>query len=329
MNSSRADPEVGIVILNWNNIELTNELLKSVRMVDYPRKHIYVVDNGSENEEGAHLRKTWAPMITLIQNPTNVGFAKGANIGVLHALTDSCELVLLINNDTIVDPLFLRNLVRVMINAPRIAIAGPLVLSFESPDRVLSAGGGIDFKRARARLLGQGELKDEYLSMRPFDTEYVSGACMLVRASVFRKVGLLPEQYFAYFEETEFCTRVIRNGYRVVVAPCSFIWHHSDNPSLRKLPSRDKLMMRNRVLFLIRNGRLSQSLSFFVAFAPFEFGSSLVSLVLKGRTPFEATTSLLRGLLSGIAAAVRNPRGEGMPAYDSSRAESNVIREAD
>src|ERR1041385_1636497 len=138
-------PRVSIVILNWNSDQVTLDCLLSLQKIDYPNFEMVVVDNGSVDGSPAKLLEK-VPEIRLIQNPTNLGFAGGCNVGMRDALHRGTDYILLLNNDTIVAPDFLSQLVRIAESDEKIGAASPKVLFFDHPDRLNYAGGDHTFR---------------------------------------------------------------------------------------------------------------------------------------------------------------------------------------
>src|SRR5579864_348779 len=104
---SKPFPKIIIVILNWNGKKDTLECLASLQKVDYPHFQAVVVDNGSKDDSVATIRCAY-PHIPILENGANLGFAGGNNPGIEWVLRHHAEWILLLNNDTVVDPLFLK-----------------------------------------------------------------------------------------------------------------------------------------------------------------------------------------------------------------------------
>src|SRR5205823_1889527 len=105
-------PRVGIIILNWNSYQVTSECLLSLRKLNYPNTEIVLVDNGSSDDSADRLQNEF-PEIRVLRNPENLGFPGGNNVGIRYVLDRGADYLLLLNNDTVVQPDFLRELVQV------------------------------------------------------------------------------------------------------------------------------------------------------------------------------------------------------------------------
>ena len=130
-----AFPRVGIIILNWNGKADTVECLHSLRKIDYPNYQVIVVDNGSTDDSVQTFRDQFPEIIVLPQTE-NLGFAEGSNCGIEYALAAGCDYVLLLNNDTVVAPDFLTELIAVGEHYPEIGMLSPVMYYYQSDTHV-------------------------------------------------------------------------------------------------------------------------------------------------------------------------------------------------
>jgi GT2 family glycosyltransferase len=234
---------LGIVILNWNAAHETIECVRSIldwRSVD---GEIWVVDNASK-DGSPELIAQECPAVNLICSPNNRGFAGGNNLGIEKAIAAGCTCVLLLNNDANIAEDDLVRLCGVLRDRPSVGIVGPLLAEGAPPSSTLRAGG-----RDIGRHLATHVLVDAApTTLQPVD--YVSGTVALVRADVFRAVGLFDEAYFFSGEMADLCWRARDAGYACVIEPASRASHR---PHARS-GQRDTLYMyyslRNRFLFV-------------------------------------------------------------------------------
>jgi len=214
-------PKVSIIILNWNGLEDTIECLESLKKVTYPNYEIIVVDNGSEGDDVKVLRERYRDCIHIIQNEKNYGFARGNNVGIRYALDKGVDYVLLLNNDTVVAPDFLDEMVRVAQSDERIGIVCPKMYRYSQPEKVCFDGG------ARIHLLWgtvtEGLRPDDERAV--VDTEFAIGTAMLIRRKTLEQIGLLPEEYFFGMEDWDYSLNALRNKFRLVVARRATVWH--------------------------------------------------------------------------------------------------------
>ena len=242
---------VGIVIVNWNGTADTLECLDTVSRLEYTPYRVYVVDNGSSSSCAPDVRSRY-PNVEVLELSDNRGFAGGCNVGIGRALADGAQYVWLLNNDTVVESSTLSELVEVLESDSACGIAGSKVLRFDERAIIDHAGGIVFPWWGSARHRGAGEEdRGQYDRVEPVD--YVTGCSLLVRRAVVDSVGLLPEVYFLYFEETEWCVRAGRLGWRVLYAPRSRVYHKVGHSVGRGTPLVTYYFARNSLLFIKRN----------------------------------------------------------------------------
>jgi GT2 family glycosyltransferase len=250
-------PEVVAVILNWNNLELTQDTLRSLQAQDYPHLRAVLIDNASRNqEETLSVIHREFPRVELWGSGRNLGFAGGCNLGMRIALDMGAERVLLLNNDVLLEPDAVRVLVQALDEDERAAAVSPLVLYASEPERVWFAGGRV---RQGGRVLPEHLWLDASPDSVPdvvaYDTEWLAGTCLLVRRSAVERAGLMDPAYFLYWEDVDWCYRLRATGYRLLVAPRSRI-RHRVNATTGSLPSLGSVYYweRNRLRFINKWG---------------------------------------------------------------------------
>jgi len=214
-------PKVFIIVLHYQNWDDTNKCLDSLKKIDYDNFEIMVIDNDKENR----------------------GFAKGNNIGIKQALEKRADYILLLNNDTIVDPDFLKKLVEAGKNNEKAGILGPTIYEYGT-NKIHFAGGKINWLYTKGIHEKNSKLKTQNSKL----VDYITGACMLIKREVIEKIGLMDENYFLYFEDADWCLRARRAGYKCVVVPTSKIWH--------KVSSSAKENSFSYIYYHTRNGFL-------------------------------------------------------------------------
>jgi GT2 family glycosyltransferase len=274
------------IVLNWNGWQDTIECLESLRRLHQSDVQIVVVENGSTDDsctrilewaeatfvEGdctvaheAHESKHSpdgstllfsAPGLVVIEAGANGGYAAGNNVGIRWALSHtSCELVWILNNDCVVEPDSLTCMVNLMLEDLQVQICGATIRSYSEHGRTLMTGGTslsrITFHSTPV-VLGASDCRQEVVRRR---LSYISGACMLVRRSLFEKVGLLSERYFLFFEEPDLMERA-GSGCRLAVAFDANVYHKegsstgSVSATRHKAPLADYYSFRSRLLFV-------------------------------------------------------------------------------
>lgn len=244
-----ASPRVSIILLNWNQFDVTAACLRTLASLSGPTYEVIVVDQASRNEEGRRLRDAF-PWIRLVESPNNCGFTGGNNLGMHQAEGD---LILLLNNDTEVPADFLQPLVDHFDACPRSGIASPKIRFFDSPTIIQYAGcKGLSEWTMRGGLIGFGE-QDTGQYDEPCEVALAHGAAMMIRREVLEDIGLLAEDFFIYYEEFDFCARARRSGWTIHYVPDSLVMHKESVTVGKASPMKTEYMTRNRINYLRRN----------------------------------------------------------------------------
>lgn len=262
------NPKVSVIILNYNNFADTIECLKNVRQIEYDNFDIIVVDNHSTDESVSELKKVVQNDEVLLTAKINQGYAAGNNIGIKYALNSGTDYLCILNNDVEVAPNFLTLMITKLENHSKIGIAGPKICDFYERDRVQSAGAIVNMNLGRATDLYKGQ-KSSDISESIIYCDYVGGACLVVRASLIAKVGLIPEEYFLFYEENEWCANFKRNGYQVAALPNATVWHKGSHTIGQINGLSEYFMYRNLVIFIKRNGNFKNKFIFNLYFTAF------------------------------------------------------------
>ena len=243
---------VHIIVLNWNGRDDTLECLKSLQQINYDNYKIIVVDNGSEDGSVFEIKKNF-PEMKIIENKRNLGFAGGNNIGMKYAVENEADYVLLINNDTTVDKNFLSELVEMGESDKKIGAVGSKIYFHSEPNRIWFAGGKVNWLKNKGTHLGLDEIDNgQYDKIREVD--YLTGCCLLIKREVIEKIGVLAEDYFLYYEDTDFSARVKNAGYKIMYVPKSKIYHKISRSTKPGSPSYIYYHVRNGLVMAKRNG---------------------------------------------------------------------------
>jgi len=220
------NPNLGIVILNWNGKEDTILCIHSVLNCTYTNFQIYVSDNGSTDGSVEDIQSTFSgePRVEVIANNNNLGFSGGNNVGMHRAIQDGMEYILLLNNDTEVDPGFLEPLIQVLDKNRGIGISTGKIYFYDTPREIWFYGGKMDRDTAIGRAIGWKE-QDTGQFDKPIDVDYATGCALMVRRDIVDKIGYLDDDFFYLCEDAEYCFRVADAGYRTVAVPDSVVWH--------------------------------------------------------------------------------------------------------
>jgi GT2 family glycosyltransferase len=248
-----AEPGIAVIVLNWNGVRDTLDCLASLRSLDYGNFGVIVVDNGSTDGSAGTLRAAH-PWVEVVETGANLGFSGGNNVGIVHALARGADYLLLLNNDTVVDPGVLRALVAAAALHPAAAAFSPKIYFHGDPRRIWYAGTRWDPETAMFRHVGRGQVDGgAFAKMGP--TAYASGCALFAPASSFREIGLLDERFFLMYEETDWCYRAHKAGRPSIFVPGALVWHKVsasvggyDSPLARYFLSRNGLLWARRHL---------------------------------------------------------------------------------
>lgn len=254
-------PSVYIVIINWNGHKDTSELLESLFKITYVNHKIIVVDNNSSLGEVEKLESAHGNKVHVIRCIQNLGFSGGNNVGIKYSLEAKADYILLLNNDTIVEPNFLEILIDKFETGDKAGIVAPRVNYYEEPKKIWSAGGKIS--KIRGSGFAVSDKKETEILQDDRFVDFVSGCCMLIKKDVFLNVGLFDENFFLYTEDTDFCYRVIKFGYKIYLSPKAKIFH--------KVHKSSRANFTSLPLYYTTRNRLYFSRKHFVQYYPLTF----------------------------------------------------------
>lgn len=239
--------KASVIIPNWNGKHLLKACLDSLIKQTVKNFEVIVVDNGSTDGSAGYLRKFY-PQDKIIELDKNIGFAPAVNLGIKQALG---EYIVLLNNDTKVDKNCLKYLLQ---SADKIKAAGFVaakMLQFYNPELIDSAGDYIN-AAGHGSNIGRGERDSEKFNQGKFVFSATGGGC-LIKRSVFKKVGLFDDDYFAYFEDMDLCFRAQLKGFKVYFEPRAIIYHIHKATSNKNRPFTEYLQFRNMTMTVIKN----------------------------------------------------------------------------
>lgn len=261
------NPLVSIIIVNWNGGEVFKNCLSSLSKIDYPNWELVVVDNGSTDGSDSEAEKL-IKLTKIIRNKKNVGFARANNQGVEIA---KGKYILLLNNDTKVEPDFLTKLVDRIETDSTLGVVQPKICNMRKPGYLDNAG---SFPTRLGFFHHWGFLeKDGKEFEREKEIFSAKGACILIRRDVVEKLGLFDPDFISYFEETDFCWRVWLSGWRVLFYPKAKI-HHMVGYTIRRLDVGNINFhhYKNRISSLIKNLEIGNLLIILPLHLFFSFG---------------------------------------------------------
>jgi GT2 family glycosyltransferase len=239
-------PAVTIVILTWNGLDYTRRCLATLReRTSYRNYALLVVDNGSVDGTLDYLRQQ--PDLTLLENETNLGFARGCNQGILAAPAGAD--IILLNNDTEIEQAdWIEQLQASAYRAPQVGLVG---CRLRRPDGMLQHAGTYMPPTYRGQQLGAGE-RDINQYSRERAVEGVVFACVYIKREVLDDVGLLDESYFSYYEDSDYCLKVARRGYSVVCCGAVTLVHHENVSTSVNQVKHEQLFLPSQQIFRAR-----------------------------------------------------------------------------
>lgn len=291
--------KISFIVVNYNGLEDSCELIESIysnipASCDY---EIILVDNGSKQDESLHVKEKF-PSVIAIRSEKNLGFAGGNNLGIRNS---SGDYIFLINNDTLLFDDSMLKLVDFMDKNSQAAAVSPKIY-FPGEPKIIQYAGFTPMSRItlRNRSIGRGE-KDDGSYNYEYKTFATHGAAMLVRREVVDRIGYMPEVYFLYYEEIDWCMNMKRHGYELWYVPSSSIVHKESRTTGEDSPLKRYYMTRNRLLFARRNlskGFANLSICYQIVVANLK---AVCVSIIRGRA------DLVRATLSGILDYYRLP----------------------
>ena len=250
-----ASKKTAIVILNWNGVKLFDKFMPSVLEHSQDENtEIIVADNGSTDNSIPHL-KQYFPSVKIIDLQRNYGFAEGYNQAIKQIEAD---YLVLLNSDVQVTEKWLDSCISRFEADKEIVAVQPKILSFNAPEYFEyagAAGGFIDkfgYPFCRGRILNHLE-KDEQQYDVPTEIFWATGACLFIRADVFKNAGGFDGDFFAHMEEIDLCWRLKNQGHKIVYEPKSSLYHLGGGTLNYGSPQKVYLNFRNNLYMLFKN----------------------------------------------------------------------------
>lgn len=247
-------PKVDIVVLNWNNLDATMACLESVYQSDYINFEVIVIDNGSDQNPKEELSAKY-PQVIFYENDHNLGYTGGNNQGIKLALERESDFIWLLNNDSLVDGQCLSSLIREITTSQTIGLVSPIICNNETEKKLLYCGSYVDVDNGLLHTAHNLDVICDWMSMTP-DKVCLWGTALLINTKLVRKIGMLDEDYFAYFEDMDYSIRSINAGFTNKVVTDAVVFHEKKSEHLSEYPYYYHFYMaRNNRLFWAKNSK--------------------------------------------------------------------------
>jgi GT2 family glycosyltransferase len=213
-----------VIVLAWNQLRETLECLESLQQTHYENLHLSLVDNGS-SDGTADVVTLQFPQVEVLRLEKNVGIARGYNTGIENALANEADFVLVMNNDTVIAPDMVNELVDTIQQHPNIGMVMPKIYNYYGePNRLWCAGAKWQLIPPRIKQIG-ANAPDGPRYSKPFTVEYAPSCCLLIRSKVLEEVGAFDPSYYFYFDDWDLSARIRAAGYGILFVPQAHLWH--------------------------------------------------------------------------------------------------------
>lgn len=231
------NPLIYVILLNYKGFEDTSACIDSLHYTDYSNYKLVVVDNCSSDDSFERLQAKYTDIVFLLA-PDNNGFSAGNNIGIHYALDHGADYVLMLNNDTVVEPDFLTRMVDV---ANEDTVVTPSIYYYDEPHDIWYADGHINYNRC---IVSNGsDLESKYC-------DYASGCCLLMSRKILEAVGDWAEEYFMYYEDMDYSLRIKENGFQIFYCKDAVIYHKAGRSAGRRSKLSIYYNVRNRFIVM-------------------------------------------------------------------------------
>lgn len=282
------------VIVNYNCSSDTIETISSIETINYKDYEIFILDNFSNEEDFENLKNKISEKYTIFRSLKNLGFAGGNNYILKKIDLSKFEYVILLNPDTLIeDKDFLNTIEREMVNSSA-DILGPLIRYYPDKNYIYFAGGFVNKYLGLTIMKNKGKLISDYVVKSNFECDFITGCCMVLKSKIFSEVGYLPEDYFLYFEETDFCLKSKIKNKKIIFTPKTFIYHKVSKSIEYMSETYLYYMIRNFKIF-IRNNKSVVTYPTAILFYYFVWVPSYLFLCLKNLN-FKGIKAVFKGV---------------------------------
>lgn len=290
--------KIAIILVNYNGEKYNEECICSILKSTYDNYEIIIVDNASTDNSVKLLREKFDENIKIIISNENLGFSGANNIGIKYALNNGFDYVMLLNNDTIIE----KDMINIMINASEGNKAvSPKIYYYDNKSLIWSAGGDINWKKGLPIQYGINS-KDNYENNKKKNIQFATGCCILMPIEIIRKIGMMSEDYFLYYEDTDYCVRIIEEGFEIVYEPKAIMYHKvSASTGGEKSKMYWYYMVRNRLIF---NNKFNKKKYIYYLYFIITTLVKIIKYILNGNK------IALIGTYNGILDYIKNEKGK-------------------
>lgn len=251
---------VSIIAINYNSTGMTLAMLRSIETLRRNDLEVIIVDNASKQNPEQEILNQF-PWVKFFRSDVNLGFAGGNNMGLKYATGD---FIFYINNDTYFNSDIIGKLVTRFNEDETLGVVCPVLYDYEVANNIQYAGfTSLNFVTGRNKMLKEFTGVD---SNGLIQTPYAHGAAMMVRKSVIDAVGEMPENYFLYYEEMDWCESIRKAGFTIAVDTCTAFFHMDSYTIGKTSELKSYFMTRNRILFMRRNSPMPKLAAFWLFF---------------------------------------------------------------
>lgn len=250
--------KVYIIIVNYGEPEHSIECLQSILDNNYEFFHVVVVDisniNQSTDKINSWIDKKNDSRFSLINEDKNKGFAFANNIGIKYALQkDDCDYLWILNNDTIIEKESLSQLKNYYDEKKQvcnIGFVGSKIMDYGNSGIIQNIGGTFNKWSGYSILIGMGQKDNGQFENKNINVDYVVGASMFFHSSLINKIGLMPEDYFLYYEDIDWCLSAQKAGFTNSSCSKSIVFHKQGISTGSKLLREDENLKNKKYLYL-------------------------------------------------------------------------------
>jgi GT2 family glycosyltransferase len=308
-HTSQSETTVAVVILNWNGLEDTLGCLESLSLVSVGtcKIDIVVVDNGSDQDPTEPIKSRFSH-VEVMRLTKNIGYAAGCNFGATRAIARGADFILFLNNDTVITPSLLGELLACFSRNADVGIASPVIYEMFDPSRIDFAGAHINFALGRF-----SHFQKAPTVTTPFETDYVSGCSMMISRAAIERIGSFDEKLFAYFEDVDLCLRARRVGLKLMCVATATVRHKGSTSTRRSLtegtisPLKHYLIARNRIAIINRYAPTAERWFYLLIINPARVCFYIGAFVVRAR--WTKLRWFLRGMLDGLRGNFDLPGG--------------------